>query len=544
MHLRTTIVVLAACTANLAICQWTFAAARHGRPNILLIVADDLGYADLGAYGSDIETPNIDALAARGLLFSQFHTSPLCSPTRAMLLSGNNNHVAGVASQQREGLAGVAVEGYEASLSDRIVPFPRLLQQAGYDTYTVGKWHLGLEADNSPHAAGFSRAYNLLQGGGSHFDDTGFENGKSLYRDNETLVTYPAGRYSTELYTDKLLGFIESDLANDRPFFAFAAYTSPHWPLQVPDEYLDRYAGHYDDGYDALRERRFKTLQQAGIVPTGTTLPPRNEAVTPWQELDPEQQKMESRKMELYAAMVDNLDDHIGRLIDYLRERDLYDNTLIVFMADNGAAAEDFYNGMPFARYRDYLQAHYDNSYEKMGTAKSFVAYGQAWAEAGSAPFRRHKGYALEGGIVAPMIAAGPGIAGRGTITATYLTVMDLAPTFLEIAGAEYPQEGPVRPPLGASLVPFFGGENERVHDDDYVTVISHRGQALVRKGDWKIVVTEGPFEEDKFELYDLRADPGETTDLRHAEPDIFADLLETWRTQRLELGIILPQDL
>jgi arylsulfatase len=520
------------------------AASLPDRPNILLIVADDLGYADLGAYGSDIATPNIDALADQGIRFSGFRTSPFCSPTRAMLLSGNNNHVAGVASQQRSGLAGVAVTGYEASLSDRIMPLPRLLRDAGYATYTVGKWHLGLEEDQSPRAAGFTRSFNLLQGGASHFSDTGFENVKSLYRQDGELVPWPGGRYSTELYTDRLLQFIEADRETGKPFFAFVAYTSPHWPLQVPDEYLDRYRGQYDEGYDALRERRFESLKAAGIIPGDWQLPPRNEAITPWRELSDEQKRIESRKMELYAAMVDNLDDHVGRLIAYLKEHGLYENTLVVFMADNGAAAEDFFEGIPSDVYRDYIQAHYDNRYESMGTASSFVSYGPPWAEAGSAPFRRYKGYLLEGGIAAPLIITGPGVAARGVIDPTYITVMDLAPTFIEWAGAAYPDDGSVRPMLGESLVRFLKGEIATVHDEEYVTLISHRGRSMLRQGRWKLVVVEGPFDEAKFELYDVIADPGETSDLRSSMPEKYEELLETWREERLRLGIILPQDL
>jgi len=516
--------------------------APNKRPNILLIVADDLGYADLGVYGSDIETPNIDALAAEGILFTQFHTAPLCEPTRAMLLSGNNNHVAGVANQGREGVAGVPLAGYENSLSERIIPFPRLLQDVGYDTYTVGKWHLGLELENSPHAAGFSRSFNLLQGAGTHFDNRGFSDGGSLYRENEELVEYPVGQYSTEMYTDKLIEFIKQDSNNGNPFFAFAAYTSPHWPMQVPDEYLDLYAGHYAEGYDALRVSRFDSLKEAGIISLDSELPPRNDSITPWDDLGAEQQQKESRKMELYAAMVDNLDDHVGRLIGFLKESGLYDNTLIIFMSDNGAAAEDFYNSD--SEYGEYLQATFDNSYDKMGTADSFVSYGPAWAEAGSAPFQRHKGYTREGGIVAPMIVAGSGVRARGQIDTTYSTVMDLAPTFLETGNAQYPTDGSVKPILGESMVDFLAGKSDAIHDDDYVTVLSHRGRSYLRQGTWKIVTTDGPFDESNFELYNVVADPGEIYDLAEDEPEKLAELIELWRVERKNLGIILPQDL
>ena len=511
------------------------------RPNILLIVADDLGYADLGIYGSDIRTPNIDALAAQGMLFTQFHTAPLCAPTRAMLLSGNNNHVAGMARQSKIGLLDSPVRGYESSLSDRIVPFPQLLQDAGYHTYTVGKWHLGLEAETSPHAAGFSRAFNLLDGAGTHFDAIGFFEGGSTYRQDEDLAEYPAGRYSTDLYTDRLIEFIDANKDDGKPFFAFAAYTSPHWPLQVPDNYLDLYAGHYDDGYDALREDRFDSLQEAGIIPLSSDLPPRNDAITPWEDLTSDERRRESRKMELYAAMVDNLDDHVGRLLEYLKSNNLYENTLIVFMSDNGAAGEDFYNRGDFS---EYIQANFDNAYEKMGTAESFVSYDEEWAEAGSAPFQRHKGYTREGGIVAPMMIAGPGVAARGVIDSTYLTVMDLAPTFLDIAGAQYPDDDSVRPMLGESITRFLTGETDIVHDENYVTTLYHAGRAYLRQGNWKISNLEPPFDEADFELFDLATDLGESNNLADDEPEKLAELIELWGEDRKRLGIILPQDL
>jgi arylsulfatase len=516
-------------------------AAEGRRPNILLIVADDLGYADLGAYGSDIRTPNIDALAAEGMLFTQFHTAPMCAPTRAMLLSGNNNHVAGMAGQHRNGILGHPFPGYEASLSDRIAPLPRVLRDAGYHTYTVGKWHLGTDAETSPTAAGFTRAFSLLQGAGNHWDSIGFENGPTTYWADGDFAEYPDGEYSTTVYTDRLIEFIDSNKDSDEPFFAFAAYTSPHWPLQVPDDYLDLYAGQYADGYDQLRERNFESLKAAGIVPADAQLPPRNDGITPWDTLSAEDQRRESRKMELYAAMVHNLDDHVGRLIDYLKSIDRYDDTLIVFMSDNGAAGEDFYNRGPFV---DYVREHYDNAYTTMGTRVSFVSYDYKWAEAGSAPFSRTKTYTRQGGIVAPMIMSGPGVAGLGSIERSYVTVMDLAPTFIEIAGARYPDDETVRPMLGESMTTFLAGKADRVHDEDYVTTLYHRGRAYLRQGPWKIVTLDRPFAESDFELFNVATDPGETMNLAEAQPEKYAELIELWQSERRQLGIVLPEDL
>jgi arylsulfatase len=355
-------------------------------------------------------------------------------------------------------------------------------------------------------------------------------------------VDYPEGRYSTELYTDRLIEFIESGRGDGRPFFAYAAYTSPHWPLQVPDDYLDLYRGAYDAGYDALRLQRFESLQAAGIIPNSSTLPPRNDDIEPWAELTTDQKRINAREMELYAAMIDNLDFHVGRLIASLKEQGLYDNTLIVFMSDNGAAGSDHFDA-DNASGR-YLRAHFDNSYENMGKANSWVTYGDRWAEAGSAPFSRFKNFTREGGIVAAMIAAGPGVASSGTIDSTYLTVMDLAPTFLELGGATYPTDGSVAPMLGESMVEFLAGSEAEVHDDNYVTTLYHAGKALLRQGRWKIVTLDPPFDESGFQLFDIEADPGETRNLAIQYPERMASMIDLWRETRLELGIVLPEDL
>ena len=516
--------------------------AADDRPNILLIVADDLGYADLGSYGGNINTPNIDSLATEGLLFTQFHTAPMCSPTRAMLLSGNNNHVAGVGRQGsgRDLVIDHHLPGYETHLSDRIAPLPMLLRDTGYHTYTVGKWHLDTAAEHSPKAAGFERSFNLVNGAGSHFSELGLRKNGSTYRENGEAVDWPEGAYSTELYTDKMIEFIDADGFDDKPFFAFVAYTSPHWPLQVPIEYLDKYAGRYDDGYDALREQRFDSLKRAGVIPATSTLPPRLDSITPWNDLSEEDKKREARKMELYAAMVDNLDVHVGRLLDHLDKRNLRDNTLIVFMSDNGAADEDFYHTGPFV---EHIQEHHDNSYDNMGKPNSFVSYGPQWAKAGAAPFNRYKGFTSEGGITAPMIIAGRGVSATAK-TSAYVTVMDLAPTFIELADAHYPSDGSVMPMLGSSLTTLLRGDAKSVHDELYATVLYHRGYAFVRQGRWKLTSIDLPFQEKNFALYDLEIDPGETTDLAAVYPERLAELIEVWRTQRIELGITLPEDL
>lgn len=511
------------------------------RPNILLIVADDLGFADLGTFGSNIRTPVIDSLAARGTTFTQFHTAPMCAPSRAMLLSGNNNHVAGMARQSPHGPLQEYLPGYEGYLSARVAPLSELLRDGGYRTYMAGKWHLGSGAEHGPRSAGFQRSFVLVEGAANHWNAKGYSEEGSTYLEDGETVEWPVGIYSADLYTDKLIAYIEEGLNRKQPFFALAAYTSPHWPLQVPEDELDLYAGTFDEGYDILREKRLAALKARGIIPAPSPLPPRLTPVRPWTDLGPDERRLESRKMELYAAMVDNLDAHVGRLIDYLADSGQLQNTVIVFMSDNGAAGEDLYNMEPFS---EYLQKTYDNRYENMGRPDSFVSYGAQWAEAGTAPFKGHKGYTSEGGIRAPLIIADPRTNRHGELSHAYVTIMDIAPTLLDLAGIAYPEGGGLKALLGCSLVPVIAGSIGDPHDDLYVTTMFHVGRAMLRRGNWKIIQNNRPFDEEKFELYDLSADPGEMHDLKSERLDVYSDLLELWRVQRESLGIVLPQDL
>ena len=318
---------------------------QKNRPNILLIVADDLGYTDLGCYGGDIKTPNIDLLAKQGIQFTNFHTSPLCAPTRAMLLSGNDNHIAGIGSMfPVKGTSREGKPGYEGHLSERIVPVAELLKGGGYQTFMSGKWHIGYEDPYIPYAKGFEKSFVLLNGGANHFNNNPiFETQLPQYRQDNQTVLFPEGRFSTDVYTEKMIGFIK-DRREEKPFFALLTYTAPHWPLQAPAEYLDRYKGKYDMGYDSLRVLRFNQQKAMGIIPLNTRLPSRASQIKPWTSLSPEEKKIESRKMELYAAMVEHLDESIGQLIQYLKQSGQFDNTIIFFMSDNGAAAEDFFN--------------------------------------------------------------------------------------------------------------------------------------------------------------------------------------------------------
>lgn len=512
---------------------------KHAQPNILLIVSDDFGYTDLSAFGGDIDTPNLDMLISEGLTFTQFHTAPFCAVTRAMLLSGNDNHIAGMGSQDLK----TGVFGYEGHLTDRIIPVPALLREAGYSTGVAGKWHLGNEPEHGPDAKGFDFSFINLEGGGNHYSDLGIfpDVPVSDYTENGKEASWPEGAYSTDLFTDKIISYMDSARVQNKPFFSFAAYTSPHWPLQVDPEYWKKYEGQYDEGYEALREKRFNNMKELGLIPEDAELPEIHPRVTPWDSLTAKEKKFESRKMELYAGMIDNLDMNIGRLIEHLKASGEYKNTMIVFMSDNGAAAEDFYNHPYFG---PFLQQHYTETYDKMGTEESFISYGPQWAEAGSSPFKYFKGYTTQGGVNAPMIITGPGVKAMGELSHTFTTLMDLAPTFYEAAGISYPEKykgREVYPLRGKSLKPLLTDSNEQLHSDDYVFALEHRGFVLVRKGKWKLVNIDRPVDEANFTLYDLSVDRAEQEDLREEYPEIYDDLLQEWNRYREEVRVVFP---
>ncbi len=507
------------------------------RPNIVLLVADDLGYGDIGCYGGDINTPNIDALASNGIRFTSFHTAPMCAPTRAMLLSGNDNHIAGMGGQ------GLITEefGYEGRLTDRIITIPTLLRESGYHTYMAGKWHLGKMPESNPRQKGFERSFALLPGAGNHYNDQSvLEKGLSEYTEDGVPTTWKNGSYSTDFYTDKIIEYIDQNKNDGKPFFAFAAYTSPHWPLQADKKYWEKYKGKYDDGYEKLRERRLNSLKKTGIIPQKSILPPVHDKVLPWSSLSSEEQMMEARKMELYAGMVDNLDYNIGRLIAYLKKIGKYENTLFVFMSDNGAGHRDFINNDNYKHLKEY----YNDDYENMGNENSYISYGPQWAEAGSSPFRYFKDYTTQGGINTTMVISGPYVNKKSEIHHGFTSVLDLAPTFYEAANISYPEtykEQKVYALRGSSLIPFASGKTDEIHPSTYVFAIEHYGNAMLRKGIWKITNFIKPFKIENFALYNLNEDIGEQKDLKELEPEKYAEMIAEWEKFSKEIKIQIP---
>ncbi len=516
------------------------------KPNILLIVVDDMGYTDVGAFGSEIKTPNIDELAFNGMRLTNFHASPQCAPTRSMLLSGSDNHKAGMGSMfPARFIDGDYGDrwGYEQRLDHRVATLPERLGDAGYHTYMAGKWHLGQSDDLEPTARGFDRAFGLMVGGASHMEKRHLQRPPIYREDGVEIETLPDNFYSTNTYTDKIIEHMSSNVGDGKPFFAYLALTSPHWPLQVPEEYRDRYAGQYDDGYDVLRSRRIDRAEELGVIPEvdADLFDP---VGAPWNDLSEEEQRWESRKMEIHAAMMENLDDNIGRVIAYLEESDQLDNTFIFFMSDNGAES-DRSDRKPGMKERVNGGGYYNASYETLGTKNSWAFIGPGWAQATTAPYQRFKGFLSEGGTRVTSFASHPTLVAGRTIDSQYLNVMDVMPTFLDIAGAEFDETmvrgREVLPMDGISFLATLGGAKEPTHSADKVFAFELHGQRALRRGDWKIVWEQEPvniwWDDEPVEhwkswrLYNLVNDPSEELDLSAAEPELLAELTGLWDT-------------
>lgn len=520
------------------------------RPNILLVVADDLGFTDLGCYGSEIRTPNIDALANRSTRFTSFCTGPTCSPTRAMLLTGVDAHLNGYGTMEDDWADNQkGLRGYEGYLNFDVVTFPKLLQDAGYHTSIAGKWHQGSprKKEQWPHNRGFTRSFCLLPGGGGHFYDKqpflSFIPESPYSQDSSLVEDLPRDFYSTKNYADKAIEYIEESQKEGKPFFHFLSYTAPHWPLQVPDAYVDLYKGEYDEGYEVLAERRMTKAKKAGVIPSNTALPPLSPNVKPWAELTEEEKQKASRSMEIYAAMIERIDFHTGRVIQHLKDSGAYENTLIIFMADNGAEGNSI---LTYADTGKWVDDTFDNSLENMGKLNSYVELGASWAQVSSLPFKWYKAFATEGGVRVPAILHYPkGQKVNKTISDNFVSVMDLAPTFLELAEVQHPetkyQGREIYPMNGSSMLPWMTGKAATVHPADQAQAWELYGRRGVRKGKWKAEWMEAPYGTSEWELYDLSADLSQQHNLADAEPEVLAELIADWATYEKTTNVTLP---
>jgi arylsulfatase/uncharacterized sulfatase len=514
-------------------------------PNVLLVLADDLGFTDLASYGSEISTPHIDSLAQQGTRFSNYHSAANCAPARAMLLTGVNAHRAGVpnipemlpSEQMRHA-------NYQGVLGDNVVTLATLLESAGYHTYMAGKWHLGTGPGKLPSERGFERTVALADSGADNWEQRPYltlYDEANWYADGREY-TLPEDFYSSRFLVDQMIEFIDTNIEDGRPFFAYLPFQAVHMPVQAPQEFIDRYMGVYDDGWDALRERRQARAAELGIIPAVDEMV-RMPTTLDWAALDPAQQAYEAKRMAVYAAMLEAMDHHLGRLLNYLRASGEYNNTVVIFTSDNGAESSGPDRQNSFITRRGVARLGYTTDYDTLGLRGSFNSISPSFASAVVAPLSYYKFYAGEGGMRVPLIIAGAGIPGGGQLNHAFSFVTDIAPTILSFAGVDVPGERfagrPVEAMTGRDLGPLLLQQVERIHGPDDAIGYELAGHSALFQGDYKVVRIDGPLGDGEWHLYDILRDPGETQDLADVEPHRLQRMLSAYQRYARDNGVL-----
>ena len=495
--------------------------AAQGKPNIVLMMVDDMGFSDIGCYGGEVRTPNLNKLAAGGLRFTQFYNTGRCCPTRACLMTGLYPHQAGVGHMMQDR----GTDGYRGDLNDHCVTIPEVLKPAGYGTYMCGKWHVtrftapGGPKHNWPQQRGYDRFFGTITGAGSFWTP-------STLTDGNTQITAPKGFYYTDAISDTAAKFIaEHHKARpEDPFFLYVAYTAPHWPLHARKRDIARYADTYTRGWDAIRAERHARMIEMGIVQKRWPITPRDAAATPWKDVDEARRKNMALRMAVYAAQIDAVDQGVGRIVAALQKAGRLESTLVLFLADNGGCAE----GGPWGFER--------KKGGELGSNSSFASYGLSWANASNTPFRRYKHWVHEGGIASPLIVHWPAtVQGAGELRHQPGHLIDIMATCVDVAGATYPAKHKgktIQPMEGRSLTPAFG--NKPVQRE--AIYWEHEGNRAVRMGKWKLVAKgrTGP-----WELYDLEADRTELNDLSAKDPERVKRMAAAWQTYAERTGVV-----
>jgi arylsulfatase A-like enzyme len=491
---------------------------KKGKPNIILILADDMGYSDLGSYGSEIQTPNLDKLAKEGMRMQEFYNNSICAPTRASLLTGQYQHKAGVGYFSND----LGLPAYQGYLNKESLTLAEVLKENGYSTIISGKWHVSGNNVSLPWQRGFDDAY-------PHDAKAAGSGAPTEPKPASDKNGYPLpSNFFTNLITNNAVDFIDQESKKDKPFFLYLAYTAPHWPLVALPEDIAKYKGKYDIGWDELRKQRFERQQQLGIVPANAKTSTKDADIYDWSRLSFDQKTQWTKKMEVYAAMVDRLDQGVGTVLDKLKQTGQLDNTIIIFLSDNGAPAEDlvkWHNGAT------------KNS-GPVGTNGSYESQSKNWSYASNTPFLAFKDYMYEGGISTPFIAWYPGKISAGKIVKGTGHIIDLAPTLYELAGAKYPQkyQGLIPNALpGKSLVPVLFGQQTEVQRG--VPLFWERaGNRAVRSGKWKLVSTYPSY---SWELYDLETDRAETTNVARQNHEVVSQLSQEYFKWAKTTGVV-----
>ena len=523
------------------------AAGPKAPPNIVVLVADDWGFTDVGAYGSEISTPHIDALAKRGAKFSNFHTASVCSPTRAMLLTGVDNHRNGVGNMpETTPAAHEGKPGYEGVLNDRAVTLATLLKDRGYHTYITGKWHLGKTPSTLPGKRGFERSFIQADSGSDNWENRTYMMlyDKAYWFEQDKEVQLPKDFYSSTLFVDKAMDFIDAGRADGKPFFTYIGFQANHIPLQAPKALVDKYKGRYDAGWAVLRQERHARAVALGLIPKGSPMVTLASTLD-WNTLSADEKREHAKHMEVYAAMAEAMDHEIGRLVSHLKARGQFDNTVFVFLSDNGSDPADPLN---IAASRAYVRMNYDTQAQALGGKGTFVANGPSWASATVSPLQGYKYFAGEGGLRVPLVISGiPGMT-KDHLSSAFTHVTDIVPTLLEAVGIPNHQGNyqgtAVEPLIGRSMLPMLLGQVKNVHSADQPVGYELAGSAALFKGDYKLVKNIAPLGDGQWRLYHLLSDPGEVRDIAATEPERFKTMLADYEAYALANGVLpIPKD-
>ncbi|MBK5553908.1 arylsulfatase [Pseudomonas sp. TH03] len=532
---------LALAICCLALGTQCFAAPK--RPNIVVLVADDWGYSDVGSFGSEIATPNIDTLAREGVRFSDFHVTASCSPTRSMLMTGVDNHRNGVGNMpETMPDEHLGKPGYSGVLNDNAITVASQLKDGGYHTYITGKWHLGKTADTLPNNRGFERSFIQADSGSDNWEERPYAPlyDKAAWFENGQPAHLPKDYYSSTFIVDKAMEYIAADRKDGQPFFAYLGFQANHVPVQAPKDVIDKYRGRYDQGWTALRQARRERAIELGLIPAGSGMQTMA-STADWDALDEHEKRYEARRMEVYAGMGETMDREIGRLIAHLKATGDYDNTVFVFLSDNGSEPTDPY-AIPAIRL--WLEMHYTRELDRLGSKGAFTSIGPSWASAAASPLSGYKFFAGEGGLRTPLIVSGVPSMQTNRIVKAFTHVTDIVPTLLDVAGVaahsgEY-QGRAVEPMIGNSLVPVLKGTADRVHPEDQAIGYELSGSAALFKGDYKLVKSLKPVGNEQWHLYNIATDPGEVNDLQQQMPERFVSMQADY-AEYARLNGVLP---
>lgn len=509
------------------------------RPNILVLLVDDAALMDLEPYGGEASTPNINALAERGTLFTRFRASPLCSTTRAMLLTGLDNHQAGLGTirevipPELEGR-----KGYSLALEPGVKTIATRLNDAQYRTYMTGKWHLGHGQNNLPADHGFDRSFVLAASGADNWEDKTF---MPLYEqadwfDGRDEAALPEDYYSSKFLIDQMIEYLEADQGNAKPFFAYIGFLAVHVPIQAPREYTKKYISTYESGWETTKSSRWQRAQELGLIPRGAAVAPFPEGARSWDSLSTKERNLYTKSMAVNAGMLEAMDFHIGRLVSHLEQTGALDNTIIIVTSDNGPE----YNDPAIdPLFQLYMATHgYTQEVENLGEKGSFGSIGTEWATAAAGPFSRFKFNTTEGGTRVPLIISGPGVPSGGRVNADAF-MPDIAPTLMQYAEISY-GDGEF---FGRSLNGVITGETEQVYGPDDAVGMEVAGNAALFRGNWKLARNHKPWGTGDWQLFNLEADPGETDDLFSTRSDVANEMLAEYEDYAAKVGVVQLPD-